>query len=103
MAKYKHKKLTLSDNILKFKIADSTIETILARSNLFVKELEVNNSIIMNSYGFDIKSFESQTLDSWQIIEKSAHNSNNLRLRSEALYNIVNLSSQGGKALERFV
>ncbi len=97
------KKLTLSDDKLKFKIDNSTIETILARSNLFVKELEVNNSIIINSYGFDTKNFKIQTLDSWQIIEKSAHNSNNLKLRSEALYNIVNLSSQGGKVLERFV
>lgn len=97
------KKLTLSDNKLKLKIDDSTIETILARSNLFVSKLVVNNSIIMNSYGFDMKNFEIQTLDSWEIIEKSAHNSNNLRLRSEALYNIVNLSSQGGKVLERYV
>ena len=61
------------------------------------------NSVILNAYGFTNKNFKMQSLESWQIIEKSAHNDHNLNLRSEALYNILKLSSKGEGRIDKIL
>ena len=97
------KKITITDEIKRLKLDSSTIDTIIARANTFIEEIEIKNSVILNTYGFTNKNFKEQTLESWQIVEKSAHNDHNLKLRSEALYNILKLSSEGESAIDKFL
>lgn len=97
------KKLTTSNCVEKFKIEDSVVQTFLANSNCFINELEISNATIMNSYCFNKNNFQKNTLDTWQIIEKSAHNSHNLKLRTDALYNIVRMSSKNERMFDKII
>lgn len=97
------KKLTTSNCVEKLKIEDSVVQTFLANSNCFITEFEMNNATVMNSYCFNKNNFQGNTLDTWQIIEKSAHNSHNIKLRAEALYNIVRLSTKSEGIFDKII
>lgn len=84
-------KLSIMNTVEEFKIEDSSINRLLARSKLFIDKLIVTDSIIENCYEFKKEDFKNPTYDSWQWIEKSADNARNLKKRADANYQMAKM------------
>lgn len=83
------RKLSISNEIEKLKLDDATITKLVARSRVLISEVEITDSIVENCFGFVENSFEKKSYDTWKFTVDSAINSGDLKIRSEAKYQMV--------------
>ena len=72
-----------------FKFEDSIISKMIARHRCKLDSLEITNATILDAYNFEKHSFGVCTIDSWELISKSANNKKQYDKRAEAQYHIV--------------
>ena len=76
-------------NVEKLKIEDSIISKMIARHRCKLDSLEITNATILDAYNFEKHNFGVCTIDSWELISKSANNKKQYDKRAEAQYHIV--------------
>lgn len=83
--------LSISSNINKLRLEDSTINKIFAYAKTKIENIETKNCIIENCFGFNRNNFTQLDYTCWEWIEKSAMNSHDTNKRAEANYEITKL------------
>jgi len=83
--------IELSCPINEIKIADSTIYSIMSKSQCKINSIDIDQSLVENAYNFNLKIFKNVNLHSWLLISKSASLAKDIELRAKANYNISNL------------
>lgn len=96
-------RLSIMNVVEEFKIEDSSINKLLARTKLFIDKMIVTDSIIENCYGFKKEHFKNPNYDSWQWIVKSADNARNLNERAEANYQMIKALYSTERKGDKFV
>lgn len=86
------RKLSISNEIEKMKLDDATISKLVARSRVLINKVEITDAIVENCFGFVEDSFEKKSYDTWKFTADSALKSGDLKLRSEAQYQMVKYS-----------
>lgn len=92
-------KLVLSRSFNVIQLEDSTISNITARSMVQIEKLKIKDAIIQNCYGFLPETFSEPAFENWILIKKSAINSNEMKIRAEANYQMAkyqNMSESKG-------
>lgn len=96
-------KLSIGNRIEKMTVDDTSIDKMVARAKLYIHTLEIKDSNIENTYGFEKKQFNNLTYDIWKWIGKSADNSRNVRERAEANYQMAKLLYKTEKGTDKFM
>ena len=96
-------KLSIGNKIEKMTVDDTSIDKVVARAKLYIDTLEIKDSNIENTYGFEKKQFNNLTYDIWKWIGKSADNSRNVREGAEANYQMAKLLYKTEKGTDKFM